>query len=127
MVAVTVPGSYAAGSEQANVYSLLNSEGTRCGFGALQQDAKLDQSAAAHATFLTENGTQYEHDEVAGLPFYTGQTEGARAIAAGYVVNSVGADLATYAGPAGVPDQLRTTEQLRSLFAAPFHLLSLVD
>ena len=126
VVTVPTPGIYLAGSEQANVYSLLNAERTRCGFGALQQQAQLDQSAGAHAAFLTENGAGWGHYEQAGLPFFTGQTEGARAIAAGYP-NPVGADLATDSGPLSLPGQLITTFQLGDLLGAPFHLLSLMD
>lgn len=125
---VTVPsvGTYLAGSEQANVFNLLNAERSRCGFGVLQQQAQLDQSAGAHAKFLTENGTYYGHDEAPGLPFFTGTTEAARALAAGYP-NPVGADLATDAGLSSVPGQLVTNRQLRDLLGAPFHLLSLMD
>ena len=126
VVTVPTPGIYLAGSEQANVYSLLVAQRTQCGFGALQQNAQLDQSAGAHATFLTENGTYWGHDERADLPFFTGVTEQARALAAGYP-NPVGADLATDAGLSSVPGQLITTRQLRDLLAAPFHLLSLMD
>ena len=125
---VTVPtiGTYTVGSEQANVFNLLNAERSRCGFGLLQQNAQLDQSAGAHAAFLTENGTYYGHDEVAGLPFFTGVTESARALAAGYPY-PVGADLATDSGLSSVPGQLVTTRQLRDLLGAPFHMLSLLD
>ncbi len=125
---VTVPtlGTYLAGSEQANVYSLLNAQRIQCGFGALQQDARLDQSAGSHAVFLTENGTYYGHDEKAGLPFFTGVTESARALAAGYP-NPVGADLATDAGLTSAPGELVTTRQARDLFGAPYHMLSLFD
>lgn len=126
VVGVTLPGTYAVGSEQANVFALLNQERTRCGFGALQQDARLDQSAGAHAVFLTENGTFYGHDEAPGLPFFTGTTEAARALAAGYPF-PVGANLATDSGLSSVPGQLVTTRQLRDLFGAPFHMLSLTD
>lgn len=43
---VTAPllGTYAAGSEQANVFALLNQERSSCGFGALQQDSRLDRT-----------------------------------------------------------------------------------
>lgn len=124
---VTLPtiGTYAVGSEQANVFSLLN-ERTKCGFGALQQNAQLDQSAGSHAVFLTENGTYWGHDERADLPYFTGVTESTRALAAGYP-NPVGADLATDAGLTSVPGQLVTTRQMRDLLGAPFHMLSLFD
>ena len=125
---VTVPtiGTYTVGSEQANVFNLLNAERSRCGFGSLQQNAQLDQSAGEHATFLTENGTYWGHDERADLPFFTGVTESARALAAGYNF-PVGADLATDAGLSSVPGQLLTTRQMRDLFGAPYHMLSLFD
>lgn len=126
VVTVPTPGIYLAGSEQNNAFNLLNSERSRCGFGALQQNAQLDQSAGAHATFLTENGTYWGHDERADLPFFTGVTEAARALVAGYQY-PVGADLATDSGPLSLPGQLITTFQLKDLLGAPFHLLSLMD
>lgn len=126
VVMVTLPGTYSVGSEQSNVFALLNQERTRCGFGALQQDARLDRSASSHAAFLTENGAYYGHTEAPGLPFYTAQTEAGRALAARYPY-PVGADLATDAGPLSAPGQLITTFQTRDLLAAPFHLLSLMD
>ena len=75
---------------------------------------------------MTENGTYHGHYEVAGLPFFTGVTEAARALAAGYTF-PVGADLATDSGPLSLPGQLITTFQLGDLLGAPFHLLSLMD
>lgn len=125
-VGVTLPGTYLSGSEQSNVFTLLNQERTRCGFGALQQDVRLDQSAGAHAQFLISNGTYYGHLEKAGLPYFSGVTEADRALAAGYS-GPVGADLAIDQGSLTAPGQLVTTFQVRDLLGAPYHLLSLTD
>jgi uncharacterized protein YkwD len=126
VVAAPVPATYAAGTEEASVFALLNQERVQCGFGALKQDARLDQSAAAHAAFLVANGISWGHGEAAGLPGYTGATEEDRAKVAGYL-DPVGADLAGDVGPIVAAGTLGTTKQIRDLLAAPYHLLSLTD
>lgn len=126
VVTTAALSTYQAGSEQANVFALLNAERGRCGFGLLTQSAQLDQAATAHANYLTANSLDYGHQEAAGLPFFTGTQEADRAKAAGYT-NPVGADLATNSGPAGAAGKLRTTKQVRGLLGAPYHLFSLMD
>lgn len=126
VVTTAVAATYLAGSEEANAFTLLNAERSRCGFGLLAQSAPLDQAATAHANYLTANDLNYGHFEAAGLPFFTGTQEADRAKAAGYT-SPVGADLATNSGPAGAVGQLRTTKQMRGLLGAPYHLLSLLD
>lgn len=123
---VAAPALYAPGSEEANAFALLNQERTQCGFGALQQDSRLDKSAGSHAAFLVSNGISWGHFEEAGRPAYTGVTEADRATAAGYL-DPVGADLAGDVGPIVAAGTMGTTKQIRDLLAAPYHLLSLTD
>jgi uncharacterized protein YkwD len=126
---VTLPtpvDTYTAGGEQKNAFNLLNQERKNCGFGALTQNIQLDQSASAHAKFLVENSLNYGHNEAAGLPFFTGLSETERAAAAGYT-GPVGAVLATASGPTPTDSSLRTTQQVRALLSAPYHLSTMVD
>jgi hypothetical protein len=87
VVAAPGPATYAAGTEEANVFALLNQDRVRCSFGALKQDTRLDNSASAHAAFLVANGISWGHDEAAGLPGYTGATEEDRAKVARYDID----------------------------------------
>jgi uncharacterized protein YkwD len=120
-VAAVPVGSYAAGSQQEGVFLLLNKERSNCGFGLVAQDPRLDKSATSHVNFLSANGGQFSHNEAAGLPFFTGVTEQARAVAAGYN-GSVGGALSQNYVPAG----FQATSSVRSLLAAPYHLLGLI-
>jgi uncharacterized protein YkwD len=123
-VVANVPAAtYVAGGEEAAAFALLNAERKNCGFGLLSQDVKLDQSAGAHAKYLAVNGLNYGHKEAAGLPFFTGVTEMSRATAAGYN-NSVAAVLA---GDFDVTGKWHAVDHVRNLFAAPYHLIGMVD
>jgi uncharacterized protein YkwD len=128
--AVTAPAApgaagYAANSPQGASFELLNSERSRCGFGSLMQNAALDQAAAAHARFLVERGVQYGHYEADG-EFFAGVTEQERVFAAGYR-DSVGAVLAVSTGPIAASQAFTVSKQIRALYAAPYHLLNLLD
>lgn len=134
-VPVTVPAAlapeaaapaYSAGSEESNTLALLNQERGHCGFGLLKQNAKLDQSAAAHAAYLVQNSLLHGHREDPALPGYTGRNETERAAAVGYL-NPVSAVLATLSGPPVAAGTLTSTGQVRGLLASPYHLLSILE
>ena len=134
-VLVTVPAAlapeaaapaYSAGSEESNTLALLNQERSNCGFGLLKQNAKLDQSAAAHAAYLADNSLLHGHREDPALPGYTGRNETERAAAVGYL-NPVSAVLATLSGPPVAASTLTSTAQVRGLLASPYHLLSMLE
>lgn len=134
-VPVTVPAAlapeaaapaYSAGSEESNTLALLNQERGHCGFGLLKQNAKLDQSAAAHAAYLVQNSLLHGHREDPALPGYTGRNETERAAAVGYL-NPVSAVLATLSGPPVAAGTLTSTGQVRGLLASPYHLLSMLE
>jgi uncharacterized protein YkwD len=123
-VVANVPtATYVVASEEAAAFALLNAERKNCGFGLLSQDVKLDQSAGAHAKYLSVNGLNYGHKEAAGLPFFTGVTETNRATAAGYN-NSVAAVLA---GDFDVTGKWHAVDHVRNLLAAPYHLIGMID
>lgn len=48
--------NYAAGSEEASAFTLLNAERVRCGFGSLKQNTKLDDAAYGHVYWKQING-----------------------------------------------------------------------
>ena len=121
-----VAAGYAAGSQQGEAFALLNSERVKCGFGSLAKSAALDVAAGAHANFLAENGTQYGHFEVAGLPFFSGVVEQDRAKAAGYL-DPVAAVLASSFGPLAASQARTISMQVRDLLGAPYHLLAAID
>lgn len=76
--------TYATGSEELAAFNLLNAERIRCGFGALQQNAQLDQAALAHADWMLINGI-FAHEESTAYPNgFTGVHSYDRATAAGY-------------------------------------------
>jgi VCBS repeat-containing protein len=74
-------GTYA--SEKAAVFNRLNADRARCGFGKLAQNAKLDQAAQNHATYLAVNDIS-SHFEVSGRAGFTGVEPGARWLHVGY-------------------------------------------
>ena len=131
--AVTVPAApapvatgYAANSQQGEAFALLNAERTKCGFGALIQNAALDKAAGAHANFLAENGVQFGHSELAGQPFFSGVTEQDRAAAAGYL-DPVGAVLAASIGTLAASQAYTVAMQVRDILGAPYHVLAATD
>lgn len=121
-----VATGYAAGSQQGEAFALLNAERVRCGFGSLTQNAALDQAAGAHANFLAENGVQFGHSEIVGLPFFTGVEEKDRAAAAGYA-DPVGAVLAASIGTLAASQAYAVSMQVRGILGAPYHLLAATD
>jgi Cysteine-rich secretory protein family len=127
LVATTVANvpkaTYTVASEEAAAFALLNAERANCGFGLLAQNPKLDQSAGSHAKYLVVNGLDFGHKEVAGLPFFTGVTETNRATAAGYN-GPVAAVLGTDFDLIG---KRHSVDHARTLFAAPYHLLGMID
>jgi uncharacterized protein YkwD len=106
--------TYAAGSPQASAFQQLNAARSQCGFGSLAQAAELDTSAGAHANYMALNNS-YAHDEVQGLPGFTGVQFSDRETAAGYRWNFAGEVLAQVARNATGADAVRL------LLAAPYH------
>ena len=47
--------TYTVGSQELDIFNLINAERDRCGFGKLAQDASLDKSASMHTKYLIEN------------------------------------------------------------------------
>jgi len=116
------PGTtYAAGSPEAQAYSMTVAERQRCGFGLLAQSPALDRSATAHMNYIVANNV-VAHTEEPGRPGFTGVNPADRAVAAGY-------------GPAGIGEVISfplfasgsVVDAVRRLFAAPYHGQLMVD
>lgn len=78
--AVTIPAStYAPGSAEQAGWTVLQTARVLCGFGALNQDTRLDAAALAHARYQTSESvktgtTVLTHEETnRANAFYTGQ------------------------------------------------------
>jgi uncharacterized protein YkwD len=121
IVAAVAQGTYASGSEQAGVFTLLNQERSNCRFGLVKQEPKLDKSATSHVNFLSVNGGSFSHTESPNLPFYTGVTEQDRAVAAGYTT-----PVTAVLFMGGVRADYHATTSVRDLLAAPYHLLGMI-
>jgi len=74
---------YAANSAQLAMFQLLNQERQQCGFPAVQDNATLDQAAAAHAQYMASNSLVVD-DEVQSNAGFTGVTYTDRATHFGY-------------------------------------------
>lgn len=114
------PTSYPAGSQQLAAYTLLNQDRVACGFGSLVQDARLDQAAQAHVSWLLVNN-YIGHYENAGTPGYTGNAPEDRDIAAGYkfaTTGVIGDEIINNINTTGAS----ATMLLRGLLAVPYHL-----
>ena len=119
IIATVTPSNYAAGSEQAAAFALLNAERTACGFGALSQNTQLDTAAAGHAKYLLADNYA-GHYQAAGTANFTGNGPLDRATAAGYNASLI-YDLNT--SVTGIADITgRGVFSVRSLLSAPYHL-----
>lgn len=111
------PASYAAGSDAAQAFARFNIERAHCGFGALTQNARLDQAAQAHLAYLQSNSVGLSHFEDPAHLAYTGVTVGNRVSAAGYDWRAVSEIMASIRPGSGE----RTA---RSLLGAPYHAIA---
>lgn len=120
MVTTVTAPTYIAGSEELAAFNRLNAERLRCGFGALQQDSRLDLAALAHADWMLRNNV-YSHTESATYPNgFTGINPWDRAMAAGYPSSTVG-ELITF-GDTGSKVG-RGDRGVRELLAVTYHAI----
>ncbi len=116
-IVTSVPAaSYAAGSQEAAAYALINQERSRCGFGQLAQNLALDKAALAHANYLLVNNV-FGHEEIESNAGFTGVRSWDRAIAAGYGSNQISEVIA--GGTTALASAI-------GLFDAPYHALILL-
>lgn len=118
METTVTPANYTTGSEEALAFDFLNAERLRCGFGALKQNAALDQAALAHANWMLTYST-FSHSETADKPnYFTGTTPTSRIIAAGY--SPIGGTEIIGFGTAPSKSG-RGVRGIRELMATPYH------
>ncbi|GAB4206544.1 MAG: hypothetical protein Fur0019_09880 [Tibeticola sp.] len=108
--------TYAPDSPEMVAYTLLNEERSRCGFGRLAQNTKLDYAAKMHGLYLQANQV-VTHDEDPTRPAFYAATPTERATKAGYRDGA-----AEVIGPAQTPQIA-----VRSLLAAPGHAAAALD
>lgn len=126
LVSSVPTATYAASSEEAKAYDLLNAERQRCGFGLLAQNVKLDVAAQGHAKFLLANNFA-GHFQDNTKPFFTGNTAGDRATNAGYSwATMLDDNNDTWGAGANVLTD-RGLKAVRDLLSAPYHALSLLS
>ncbi len=99
-------------SQRKAMFDFVNAERTRCGFGAVNQNAVLDKAALNHAGYLGINGTS-GHNEAAGVVGFTGATPQDQINYAGGYQGAWGqvADGFIYSG----------VDSVRALMLAPYH------
>lgn len=108
--------TYAADSDELRAWKVLQQAREACGFGLLQQDARLDAAAKAHVHYLTLNPTfgLEGHQEVAGNPGFTGASPSARAAAQGF--KGMASEVIAFHGTGQA--------SMRNLLAVPYHGMS---
>jgi VCBS repeat-containing protein len=123
-------GTYAA--EKVAVFNRLNDDRSRCGFGKLAQNSKLDLAAQNHADYIRTN-KDYSHSENPNLSGYTGQTLDSRLGHVGYPYSSGGevigvSNWGTWAGGSDYSAvEVSANNQLLNLFATVYHLQGLMS
>lgn len=88
MVTSVTPPTYSAGSVQKGAWDVLMTERQNCGFGLLQQDARLDAASSAHSYYLAQNSIDTKgfvggHNENPADSYFTGTNGLERAVAKG--------------------------------------------
>lgn len=134
-----VPAANYSSQEKTDVFNRLNDDRSRCGFGRLAQNARLDTAAQSHADYMVLNNV-YSHNETLGNPGFTGATPGDRFTAAGYAWSRAGEAIgASMYGSyfVGMPQQgsmppystttLSATNTLRLLYSTVYHLAGLTS
>lgn len=103
-IVATAPAGTYTDADKLAAYNYLNAQRIACGFGALKQNAALDQAAQSHANYVAQNidagrADAYGHAENPAYPGFTGVTPLDRANFRSYGGLAVGEELAA-AGPA---------------------------
>jgi hypothetical protein len=117
----TLPSpTYPAGGVQLALFTQLNEARTECGFPALKENTVLDQAAKNHAGYDAANGTGSD-TEVQGKTGFTGVTDLARVVAAGFPSNVFGggasADVST-STPATEAQQVLDESMFAGIYGA---------
>ncbi len=124
-----VAAAYPAGSEELAVYTLLNAERNRCGFGVLAANAQLDAAARAHADYQLINSRNSHLEDARITEGFTGVDPETRVKAQGYLdAGGVTDEYAFYTSSSPITSVRGLGESaLRSLLNAPYHLNGLMS
>ena len=124
-----VVSAYPSGSEELAVYTLLNAERNRCGFGLLAANAQIDAAARAHADYQLINNRN-SHLEDPNVPEgFTGIDPETRIRARGYTgAGGVTDEYAFFTSSSPIRSKFGLGEiAIRSLLNAPYHLNGLMS
>lgn len=122
IVSEITASDYGAGSAKEGAYIYINAQRVACGFGALQQNARLDRAAQAHSDYLAINNISITHfeDETRFPNGFTGVFPQDRGTAQGYASTGYGeviADDSLVLRGATTSGQARVMD----LFTGPYH------
>lgn len=125
----TATNAHPLGSQEAEAFARLNRARTECGFGALQQDARLDKAADNHAKYMIAERMNAGHvqDNLAN-PFFTGREAEDRATYTGYR-NATGSNAFVSEGidpGPGTSRSFNNAHRIAGLLNAPYHALDLL-
>ena len=123
-----VVSAYPAGSEELAVYTLLNAERNRCGFGLLAANSQLDAAAKAHADYQLINSRNSHLEDPSVTEGFTGTDPETRIRAQGYTsVGGVTDEYAFFTSSSPIRSSRGLGElAIRSLLNAPYHLNGLM-
>lgn len=124
---------YASGSAELAAWTYIQAARTQCGFGALEQDTRLDAASRAHGKYLLAEGSNgtyaVGHNEAnVNNAFFTGALATDRAQFAGYgpyVIELLTASTETYVSANALPQPSaseRGERDMRSLLNSVAHL-----
>jgi hypothetical protein len=130
----TGTASYAAGTVERGAYDELMRVRTTCGFGALNQNTKIDAAEAAHAYYLAKNSADsvnsfyIGHFEDPSLSYFTGNAPVDRLTHQGYswggtneILNSSNSTHSSSLAAPWTPSAALGAEQMRGLIHTVYH------
>lgn len=121
----TSSSTYAEGSPERTVFSLVNAARGQCNFGLLNQSATLDLASKNHAKYVVFNGIDLVHNEAQDKPFFTGLTSSEQIKNAGYSspADVLSSELVTILNASTTIDAQTVAKQsVLDLLSAPYHL-----
>ena len=123
-----VVSAYPVGSEELAVYTLLNAERNRCGFGLLAANTQIDAAAKAHADYQLINSRNSHLEDPSVTEGFTGTDPETRIRAQGYTsVGGVTDEYAFFTSSSPIRSARGLGElAIRSLLNAPYHLNGLM-
>lgn len=123
------PNSTVSNNPTLQIYNYLNNEISRCGFGGLKQNAKIETATKNHAKYIFANN-KVDHNQFANQPHFTGFSVANRLEAVGYRYNKsgigVGEVLASISSTNTNTIQNSGISLLRNLMIAPYHMTNFV-